>query len=183
MNRSFNERIDGKQLKQLEHLCSVWRASVSPLGLNGKAEVSTAYHFPETDAPIHHPFSVWFQSVLYLLISPRRDSGPVPGRNHAERLLVYLWFYQQSVSSPGNTTPHDDTAPSYEAKRNTTQNYKIKKENGQMGLPNQFWKEVILGRGIIHRCSLRRLIEVSGWSNLPGCTYSIYLLESFRTDS
>lgn len=167
-----------KSRKQLEHLCAVWRASVSPLGLHWKAEVSTVYHFPGTDAPIHHPFSVWFQSVLYLLISPRRDSGPGPGRNRAERPPVYLWFYQQSVSSSGNITPHDGTASSYECKRNTTQNYKIKKENAHTGLPNQFPKEVILGHGVIHRCSLKSCWS-NGWYNLPGCTYNIYFLNIF----
>lgn len=31
--------------------------------------------FPGTDALIHHPFSVWFQSIHYLLISPGGGAG------------------------------------------------------------------------------------------------------------
>lgn len=72
--------------------------------------------FPGTDALIHHPFSVWFQSIHYLLISPGGGGwrGWKDGnKSQQERPLVYLHVCQQSASLEIHNTPRDDPALSY----------------------------------------------------------------------
>lgn len=65
--------------------------------------MSTVYHFPGAPAPIYHPLSVWFQSVLYLLISPRSDGRPGPGTK-ARAKAACLSLILSTICSSGYIT-------------------------------------------------------------------------------
>ena len=136
-----------------------WTASVSLLGLHGKAEMSPAYHFPGTDAPIYHPLSVWFQSVLYLLISPQEGEQARAWHKSTQEGRLFILDFINNLLPGIYNTPRDDIASSYEAavRRNTTHNCKIKKERKKKkrgcpdGLIKPFWREeVTLGHGVAH---------------------------------
>lgn len=137
------------KLESIWNICVCVRAaSVSLLGLFGKAEVSTVYHFPGTDAPIHHPLSVWFQSVLYLLISPRRAGRPGPGTK-AHRKAACLSLILSTICFSGNIT-HRKTSQ-LQVMRLLWEKVPLKIKRCPDEHIKSFWKEVIFGHGVKHK--------------------------------